>query len=205
MRARGRGPARSTSRVVAATHRALPRASSSGARFRQDLYYRLAALTVPVPSLRERMEGHPAGRAGPPRRASPAPWLHARRAGAHLSLPSTRGQERPRARQRAPRGGRPRRRPPDRRPDIAAAMARAPAEGPRARSPSSARPRSRRCARGAQAELRESVGRAIADADGNKREPPARPRPQPPRLYRVLERGEVATSRRAAPSSRTAW
>jgi len=45
-------------RVIAATHRELTGMVSTGA-FREDLYYRLAAITVRVPSLRERPEDIP--------------------------------------------------------------------------------------------------------------------------------------------------
>jgi two-component system, NtrC family, response regulator AtoC len=42
-------------RLVSATHRSLPEDIESG-RFRADLYYRLSAFTVEIPSLRERTE-----------------------------------------------------------------------------------------------------------------------------------------------------
>ena len=45
-------------RVVAATHRDL-RADVSAARFRQDLYFRLAGAVVPVPPLRKRLDDLP--------------------------------------------------------------------------------------------------------------------------------------------------
>jgi len=46
-------------RIVAATHRNL-RAEVSTGRFREDLYFRLAAAIVPVPPLRDRLEDMPA-------------------------------------------------------------------------------------------------------------------------------------------------
>ena len=54
----GREPVAFSARVISATHRDLERAVNAGT-FRADLYYRLAALTVRMPSLRERAEDIP--------------------------------------------------------------------------------------------------------------------------------------------------
>ncbi len=48
-------------RVIAATHRTLPALIREG-RFREDLYYRLNVIEIPLPSLRSAHAGHPPAR-----------------------------------------------------------------------------------------------------------------------------------------------
>ena len=50
-------------RVIAATNRTLERCRSQAGAFREDLFYRLAVITIEVPPLRDRAGRHPAARA----------------------------------------------------------------------------------------------------------------------------------------------
>lgn len=175
-------------RIVAATHRTLPMLVERGA-FRQDLFYRLAALTVVVPSLRERLEDVPlVARALLAREATTkdhkldVPALAALsehtwpgnvrelgnvvRAAAALSEGLTIG-----------------------RPDIALAMQRSPAIGPPKESDLPETTFEGLRARH-EAEMQKLVGRAIATADGNKLEAARALGLSRQGLYRILERRE---------------
>ena len=187
VRALGGGRARKVDlRVVAATHRALPELVERGA-FRQDLYYRLAAMTVPVPSLRERMEDIPlVARALLAREPTTRAHKLDVPALAALSEHAWPGNVRElgnvlRAAAALADG------PLIGRPDITAAMARAPAAGPRPERELAETTLAALRARH-EAELRELVGRAIAAADGNKREAARALGLSRQGLYRVLER-----------------
>ncbi len=175
-------------RIVAATHRNLPALVERGT-FRQDLYYRLAAITVPVPSLRERMEDVPlVARALLAREPQTRDHKLDVPALAALSEHAWPGNVRElgnvlRAAAALSDGlmiGRP---------EIAAAMDRSPAMGPRKESELRETTFEALRARH-EAELRELVGRAIAAADGNKKDAARALGLSRQGLYRVLERGE---------------
>ena len=172
-------------RVVAATHRDLQDLVRRGV-FREDLYYRLAGLSVPVPALRERMEDIPslarallardpttqAHRLDVPALAALAdhPWpgnvrelSNVLRVAAALAESDVIG-----------------------RPEITAAMARRTpdADGPRPLTETTlAALRARH-----ESELRALVGRAIAAADGNKRDAARALGVSRQGLYRILGR-----------------
>jgi DNA-binding NtrC family response regulator len=173
-------------RIVAATHRALT-GLVERAVFRQDLYYRLAALTVPVPSLRERLEDVPlVARALLAREPTTKNHKLDVPALAALTEHAWPGNVRElgnvlRAAAALSEGlviGRP---------DIAVAMQRAPAVGP---GPENDLPETTFDALRArhEAELQTLVARAIAAADGNKLEAARALGLSRQGLYRILER-----------------
>lgn len=173
-------------RIVAATHRALPGLVERGA-FRQDLYYRFAALTVQVPSLRERLEDVPlVARALLAREATTRDHKLDVPALAALSEHAWPGNVRElgnvlRAAAALADGiviGRP---------DIALAMQRSPAQGPQKESELPETTFEALRARH-EAEVQTLVGRAIAAADGNKLEAARALGLSRQGLYRILER-----------------
>lgn len=187
VRALGSNRSRSVDvRIVAATHRALPALVERGA-FRQDLFYRLAALTVPVPSLRERLEDVPlVARALLAREATTRDHKLDVPALAALGEHAWPGNVRElgnvlRAAAALSEGiviGRP---------EIALAMQRAPARGPKEEGELSETTfealRTRH-----EEELQRLVARAIAAADGNKLEAARALGLSRQGLYRILER-----------------
>jgi two-component system NtrC family response regulator len=177
-------------RVVAATHRDLA-AMVAQRTFREDLYYRLAAITVRVPSLRERPEDLPAitrallarDPATKGRRLDvPALTLlsehtwpgNVRELANVLRVASAMAEGQVIGR-----------------PELAAALG-TPRAGGGADGPGDGKPALRETTLAAlrarhKAELRELVGRAIAGADGNKREAARALGVSRQGLYRVLE------------------
>ena len=173
-------------RIVAATHRALTGLVERAA-FRQDLYYRLAALTVPVPSLRERLEDVPlVARALLAREPTTKNHKLDVPALAALTEHTWPGNVRElgnvlRAAAALSEGlviGRP---------DIAVAMQRAPAVGPAQENDLPETTFDALRARH-EAELQTLVARAIAAADGNKLEAARALGLSRQGLYRILER-----------------